>query len=144
MKYIILLLLSFNLQAADIYIQRSPVTEQTGAGYMFAFQENGIMRCWTMPDMLDINYVPPSWIKVTEAATAYNWPFAEGVLATTCQNGPAVPRTIGGTLYTINHMMRVQPIGSVPAGVPCGDKIMYINYLRAVTYNGQYGFAACS
>lgn len=139
MKYIILLLFSFNLQASDIWIQKL-TSEQTGNGYMFAFQDDGIVRCWGMPDMLNQSFIPSTWMKVPEAAVSYNWDtFLAG-----CQSLPAIPRTQGGPLYSINHRMRVEQIGTVPTGVPCGDKIMYISYLRAVTYNGQYGFAACS
>ena len=141
MKYIIPFLFS-TLAHADIYIQRLN-SEQTGSGYIVQYVENGEVKCWGMPDVLDPAFIPPTWTTITQAALYYNWPVMIGNAATACLAGPTIHRTVGGPLYTINQYMRVEQLSMVPAGIPCGDPIIRFNFLRAVTYNGQVGFAWC-
>lgn len=136
-----LLLLSFSVNA-DPYIQRL-TSEQTGNGYVMQFEQDGVLHCWGMPDMLDQSFIPETWMRVTDAALAYHWPEMTGLAAQACLNGPKIWRTVGGPLYTINHYLQREIIGSVPSGVPCGDPIIRFQFIRAVRYNNQVGFAFC-
>lgn len=143
MKKLILALLLVSSAQADVFIQRL-TSEQLGNGYMYAFQQGEVIVCLGIPDVLDVTLIPPTWMRVTDAATMYGWPYMTGVAAEACASPPPVPRTKGGPMYTINPHMRVEEIRTVPAGVPCGDKIMWANFFYAVYYDGTYGFSACS
>lgn len=136
-----LLLISFSVNA-DPYIQRL-TSEQTGNGYIIQFEQDGAIHCWGMPDMLDQSFVPETWMRVTDAALAYRWPDMTGAAADACLNGPKIYRTTGGNLYSLNPFLRTEIIGSVPAGIACGDPIIRFKFIRSVTYNGQIGFASC-
>lgn len=141
MKHLALFLFA-TLAHADIYIQRIN-SEQTDQGYMFRFVENGVQYCWAMPQMLDQSFIPPTWTPVTQAAIDYRWPVMTGDAEAACLDGPKIYRTVGSPLWGLTIGLQTQVIGSVPAGIPCGEQMAQWYFLRTVTYSGQKGFAVC-
>jgi hypothetical protein len=137
-KLIPVFFMFFSIANADLLVKRQ------GEGYMFSFVENGVQSCWVMPEWVDLNYFDYTWQTVPNTAVLHNWPAPTPEQADSCADAPPVPRTIGGPLYTITYAMQVSAIGTVPAGVICGDAIMYYKFFRAIAYNGQVGFAWCS
>ena len=131
------LLLVFSANA-DLQIKR------IGTEYAFIYTENGVQHCWIMPEWVDLNYFDYTWQTVPNTAVLYSWPVPTPEQAASCADAPRVPRTTGGPLYSINQYLRVETIGTVPAGIPCGDPIIRFQIIRAVVYNGQTGFAWCS
>jgi hypothetical protein len=139
MKNLILITLLFcNTTFAELMVKRQ------GEGYMFSFVEGDKAYCWGMPDLVDLNYFDQSWRTVPETAIQYNWPKMTDPASIESCNSLKIPVTQAGPFYTISHTMRVTTIGTVPAGIPCGDPIITFKFLRSVTYNGQTGFASCN
>lgn len=139
-KLLILALISFTANA-DVWVKQIETVE--GKGYAFAFPRNGVLNCWVMPEWVQISYFDLAWMTVPDTAINHSWPAGTQETATICANGPQIPRTVGGNLYSINPRFQTEVIGSVPSGIVCGDPIIRFNFLRSVTYNGQTGFAWC-
>lgn len=137
-KLIALLLLTFSVQAFE--------ARRTGVDtYAFRFIENGVVHCWGMYDYADLNFFSPTWMKVTDTATAYNWPRGDINLANACNESlPKVYRTTFTTLYDLNNYGQIAAVGTVPLGTVCGDRMSSISFLRSVTFNGRFGFAICA
>lgn len=128
----------FSIANADLLVKRQ------GEGYMFSFVENGVQSCWGMPDLVDLNYFDPNWLKVTDTALRYGWPMmTDPAMIAECA-AVKTYRTIGGTLYQVTFSLTLAPIAAIPAGIPCGDKVAFFEGLRSATYNGQTGIALCS
>jgi hypothetical protein len=138
MKKLLLLSLLMSSAIADVQVKR------VGTEYAFSFTQNSTQYCWVMPEWVDLNYFDYAWQTVQTTAVLHSWPAPTPEQAASCVDAPRVPRTVGGPLYTINSSLRVEAVDTVPAGIPCGDPIIRFQFLRAVVYNGQTGFASCS
>lgn len=140
MRYIILFLFA-TLAHAEVWVKQ--ITTSDGNGYAFSFVQAGKVNCWVMPEWVQLSYFDLTWMTVPQTAVNHSWPSAGAEIAAICNDGPVIPRTTGGPLYKINHYLRVEQLSTVPSGIPCGDPVIRFNFLRAVTYNGQVGFAWC-
>ena len=140
-KLLIILALLAGTVNAEVWVKQ--VTLPDGNGYAFWFVQEGEVHCWVMPEWVQLSYFDLAWMTVPQTAVNHSWPSAGAEIAAICADGPIIPRTTGGPLYTINQYLRVAQLSTVPAGIPCGDPVIRFNFLRAVTYNGQVGFAWC-
>lgn len=143
MKYILLFLIATLVNAAPPQIQRM-TSEQLDQGYVIHFVSDGVIYCLGMPQMLDQAFIPQTWTTVPQAAIDYRWPVMTGEVESVCLSGINIPRVSYGKMYQINGAAQVYQSIDIPIGLPCGDRMSNVSFLRSVTYSGQTGFAICT
>jgi hypothetical protein len=133
------LIMSLSLSAnADIEARRY------GEGYAFRFVQDSVIHCWGMPDLADLNYFSPTWMKVTDTAQAYSWPQGDAELAAVCNENPTVKRTTGwANLMDITSSLQVTSVMRLPAGIVCGERFGANSFLYTVVYQNIRGFTIC-
>jgi len=137
-KILFLLLFSFAAQAFDLQARRN------GEGYAFRFIQDGVIYCWGMPDLADLNYFSQTWMKVTDTALAYSWPLGDAAFAAVCAENLNVKRTNGSfPMWSITPNLTVVETMQLPAGIPCGEQAGQWEFIRAITYNGRSGITLC-